>query len=72
MPLLGAGVVFCFVLSTTPPGFVALQTAVLSTGTDPAAYAAGAAASLALLTLMLLAIICGIADALVTRLHRRP
>jgi len=72
VPLLGAGAVFCFILATTPPGFVALETAVLSTGTDPAAYAAGAAASLALLTLVLLAIICGIADLLVGRLRRPP
>ena len=69
MPLLGAAAAFCFVLVTTPPGFVALETAVLSTGTDPAAYAAGAAASLGLLTLVLLAIICGLADALT---RRRP
>ena len=72
MPLLGAGAVFCFVLATTPPGFVAVETAVLSTGTDPASYAAGAAASLGLLTLLLLAIICAIADLLVARLRHRP
>lgn len=72
VPLLGAGAVFGFVLATTPPGFVALETAVLSTGTDPAAYAAGAAASLGLVTLVLLGAACATADMLVRRGHRHP
>jgi hypothetical protein len=72
VPLLVAAGVFAFVLATTPPGFVALETAVLSTGTDPAAYAAGAAASLGLLALVVLSIICGSADLLLRRFRHHP
>jgi len=72
VPLAGAAAVFCFVLATTPPGFVAIETAVSSTGTDPAAYAAGAAASLGLLALVALAIVCGAADAILGRRRHRP
>jgi hypothetical protein len=50
VPLTGAALVFAFVLATTPPGFTSIGTVIFSSGADPAAYAAGAAASLALVT----------------------
>ena len=62
MPLLGASAVFAFVLATTPPGFASLISVVSSTAPDPGAYAAGAAASLALLTLVVLGAVCAAAD----------
>ena len=63
MPLVGASVVFCGVLLSTPPGFRGLGDVVFSAArgpsTDAAAYAVGAAASLALLALVVLAVVCG-------------
>jgi hypothetical protein len=63
LPLLGAGVVFSAVLLTTPPGFRAITDIVLASprgpSADAAAYALGAAASLALLTLVVLAMLTG-------------
>ena len=59
MPLAGAAAVFCGVLLTTPPGFRALADAATGAARGPnadaAAYALGAAASLALVALLLLA-----------------
>ena len=59
LPLLGAAAVFGGVLLTTPPGFRALADAATGAArganADAAAYALGAAASLALLALLVLA-----------------
>jgi hypothetical protein len=62
VPLAGAAVVFAFVLATTPPGFTSIGTVIFSSGADPAAYAAGAAASLALVTLLVLGAACAAVD----------
>jgi hypothetical protein len=64
VPLLGAAIVLGVVLATTPPGVSAVGSVLLSSGADPAAYAAGAAASLALLTLLVVAAICAAVDRL--------
>lgn len=60
-PLIGAGVVFAYVLVTTPPGFRAIPDVLLNSprgaNADAAAYALGAAASLALVTLLGLALL---------------
>ena len=64
IPLLGALVVFAFVLFTTPPGFRAIPDILLSSprgvNADAAAYALGAASSLALLVLLGLAAIVSV------------
>jgi hypothetical protein len=67
IPLACAAAVFGFVLATTPPGFGSIGTLVFSTGADPAAYAAGAAASLALLTLIGVGAVCAGIDVVVRR-----
>jgi hypothetical protein len=71
-PLVGAALTFLAVLLTTPPGLRALSDVVLGSprgpSADAAAYALGAAGSLALLVMLGLAILCGILDAV---LHRR-
>jgi hypothetical protein len=67
IPLACAGAVLAFVLATTPPGFGSVATLVFSTGGDPAAYAAGAAASLALLTLICMAGVCAGVELVVRR-----
>lgn len=58
VPLLGAVFVFTAVLLTTPPGFAAIGEVLFSSARGPnaegAAYALGAAASLALTTLLVL------------------
>lgn len=63
VPLAGAAAVFAFVLLTTPPGFLAIRDMLLVSGRGPvadaAAYALGAAATLALVTLLVLAGVCG-------------
>ena len=63
MPLVGAALVFGAVLLTTPPGFGAIRDVVLVAPSGPtadaAAYALGAAASLALVTLLVLGVACG-------------
>jgi Mn2+/Fe2+ NRAMP family transporter len=63
VPLVAATVVFCAVLLTTPPGFGAVGDVILfaprGPSADAAAYALGAAASLALVTLLVLAVACG-------------
>ncbi|MBV8715206.1 MAG: hypothetical protein JO020_17140 [Chloroflexi bacterium] len=69
VPLAGAAAVFALVLATTPPGFIAVPTVVVSSGADAAAYAAGAAASLALVTLLVLGALCAVVQVLVRRLH---
>jgi hypothetical protein len=71
VPLVGAAAVFAFVLATTPPGFAAIGTVVFSSGADSAAYATGAAASLALVTLLVLTAVCAGAEFLRRRFWRR-
>jgi hypothetical protein len=62
VPLVGAGAVFCGVLLTTPPGFKAITDLVFGSprgpSADAGAYALGAAASLALVALLILAVAC--------------
>jgi hypothetical protein len=71
VPLLGALAVFSGVLLLTPPGFGAIGQVLFLTSrgptTDAAAYALGAAASLGLVTLALLAAICGVLEAALRR-----
>jgi len=59
VPVLGAALVFVAVLLTTPPGFGAIGAVLFGSPrgatADAAAYAIGAAASLALLALVVLA-----------------
>src|SRR4030081_1837241 len=74
-PLVGAGVVFLAVVWTTPPGFGAIAGVVFGsprgTSADSAAYVLGSAGSLALVTLLVLALVSlGIEFALRLR-HRR-
>jgi hypothetical protein len=63
VPLLAAAGVFAGVLATTPPGFRAIADVALATPRGPhadaAAYAIGSAASLALVTLVMLAGLIG-------------
>jgi hypothetical protein len=63
VPLLAAAGVFAGVLATTPPGFRAIADVALGPPRGPhadaAAYAFGAAASLALVTLLVLAGLIG-------------
>ncbi len=58
VPLAGATLVFVYVLLTTPPGFEAVGEVLVGTARGPlaeaAAYAVGAAASLALIVLLVL------------------
>ena len=62
VPLIGAAAVFTGVLLATPPGFRAISDVVLGSPRGPladaAAYALGAAASLALVVLIGLAVVC--------------
>ena len=61
VPLVGAALVFSGVLSTTPPGFRALSDVLFGSprgpNADAAAYALAAAASLALVALIVIATI---------------
>ena len=61
IPLLGAAGVFVFVLVTTPPGFSSVPDVLFGAprgvNADAAAYALGAAASLALAALLGLALL---------------
>jgi len=70
-PLVGAAAVFVGVLWTTPPGFGAIADVVLGSprgpAADAAAYALGAAGSLALVALLALALVCGAIDFAVRR-----
>jgi hypothetical protein len=72
-PLLGAVGVFGAVLWTTPPGFGAIAVVVFGTprGTnaDSAAYVLGSAASLALITLVVLATVAIGIDFALRRRH---
>jgi hypothetical protein len=65
VPLVGAAAVFSAVLAVTPPGFGALADVLFGLPRGAfaaaAAYALGAAGSLALLTLLLLAAACRLA-----------
>jgi len=73
VPILGAAAVFAAVLLTTPPGFSAIGDIVLGSARGPsadaAAYALGAAGSLALLTLLGLALVLGLVDLAIRRWH---
>ena len=70
-PLVGAAAAFGFVLATTPPGFAGVADLLFGTprgvNADAAAYALGAAASLALVTLVALAVVFGALDAALRR-----
>jgi hypothetical protein len=61
--LVGAALVFCAVLLSTPPGFAAIGQVLFlaprGPSADAAAYALAAAASLALIALLVLAVACG-------------
>lgn len=74
--LVAAAAVFAGVLLTTPPGFGAIADVLLGSprgaAADAAAYALGAAASLALITLLLLAALAAGAQAAMKLLRRRP
>jgi hypothetical protein len=74
VPVIGAALVFSAVLVTTPPGFGAMGTVLFGTPRgatgDAAAYAIGAAASLALVTLVLLAALARTIEALAGRRAR--
>jgi len=71
VPLVGAAAVFAFVLLTTPPGFSSVYDVIFISSSGPvadaAAYALGAAASLSLLTLVVLAAACGATSLLLRR-----
>jgi hypothetical protein len=73
VPLVGATAVFSGVLLTTPPGFRAITDVVLGSPrgavADAAAYALGAAASLALVTLVLVAVLTAAVEAARHRLR---
>ena len=75
VPIVAAGVVFAAVLLTTPPGFRALSDIVLGSprgpSADAAAYALGAAGSLALLTLVVVAVLLGTLDLALHHRHRQ-
>ncbi len=66
VPLLGAALVFVFVMLTTPPGFSSVPDVLFGAprgvNADAAAYALGAAASLALLALTALALVAGLVE----------
>ena len=71
LPVLGAALVFVAVLVTTPPGFGAIGAVLFGSPrgaiADAAAYAIGAAASLALVALVVLAAITQTIEALAGR-----
>ena len=71
VPIASAAVVFAAVLLSTPPGFRAISDILLGSprgpSADAAAYALGAAGSLALLTLLLLGLVLGAIDLAVRR-----
>ena len=71
VPLAGAAIVFAAVLVTTPPGFRAVSDVLVGSprgpNADAAAYALGAAASLGLVTLMLIAAISAGIDFVIKR-----
>jgi hypothetical protein len=71
VPLVGAAIVFGGVLLSTPPGFRAVSDVLLGSprgpAADAAAYALGAAASLALAMLLLLAALIAAIETLIRR-----
>ena len=73
IPVASALVVFSAILLTTPPGFAAIPQVVFlasrGPATDAAAYALGAAAAYGLLTLAVLAALCGLTELAVRRRH---
>jgi hypothetical protein len=73
VPLIGGLGVFVGVLLTTPPGLGAITDVILASprgpGADAAAFTLGAAASLGLLALLLLALACGALDFALRRLR---
>ena len=75
VPIASAAVVFAAVLLTTPPGFRAISDILFGSprgpSADAAAYALGAAGSLALLTLLALGVVLGALD-LALRRWRSP
>jgi hypothetical protein len=66
VPLIGACAVFGFVLLTTPPGFGAISDVLVGAARGPnadaGAYTLGAASSLALVALCVLAALTGLLD----------
>ena len=70
-PIASAAVVFAAVLLTTPPGFRAISDILLGSprgpNADAAAYALGAAGSLALVTLLALGLVLGVVDLAIRR-----
>ena len=75
-PFAGAAAVFSGVLITTPPGFRAISDVLLGSprgaAADAAAYALGAASSLALVSLLLLAALGAAARAAMKLRRRQP
>jgi hypothetical protein len=63
LPLAASAAVIVFVLSTTPPGFRAVSDVLFGSPRGPvgdaAAYTLGSAASLGLITLLLMTLLCG-------------
>lgn len=76
VPLIAAAAAFGGVLSTTPPGWRAIPQVLIGSvrgpNADAAAYALGAAASLALLVLLGLMLLVALVRALTRRRHQRP
>jgi hypothetical protein len=76
VPIVAAAVVFAAVLLTTPPGFRAISDIVLGSprgpSADAAAYALGAAGSLALLILVVVGVLLGTLDLALHHRHRQP
>ena len=74
VPLAGASLVFAGVVGTTPPGFGAIGEVVFGSPRGPIAdsdaYVLGAASSLALITLVVLAVVA-VGIEFVLRLRRR-
>jgi hypothetical protein len=74
LPLVGAAVVFLVVVWATPPGFGAIVEVVFGSprgpNADSDAYVLGAASSLALVTLLVLTLVC-IGVEFVLRLRHR-
>jgi hypothetical protein len=68
LPLLAAALVFTFVLLSTPPGFAAIGDVLFGSPRGPtaegAAYALGAAASLALVALIGVGATCAVIELL--------
>jgi hypothetical protein len=76
VPLVGAALVFIGILLSTPPGFGAFSSVLFfaprGPSSDAAAYALGSAASLALVALVMLSIMCGALDLVLRKVFRRP